>query len=164
VSRGLGSIQRLVLAELQCQRTSESGPPFHWAGVLSLTGQIVHGRLCDVDACEGWCSFGDRVTRADVETVRRAVKRLAAVELVETRHRLVLTQSRHVLPRRERVYADDRRVADAYRRMLEARLPLSVEQREQERVHQLLRAQRLVDAVGPNARFLNLAPLLEEIA
>lgn len=113
MSRGIGRTQAFVLAELRQLRQGEpvgSNPPFRWADSIELAWKM-SGRKELV------------VSPAEIESVRRAFRRLAQSGLVEARHR----------------YEGRRQ-----RQMLMARLPLSVDERVHETERQHLRAIELV--------------------
>lgn len=114
MSRGPGSAQRSVLALCDDR----------WVSVEWLT------KLRAVQHIEGEWERGEAVfrlpppSRAQIETVRRAVHRLAELGLVETRHHSVEVGCHYRTPRHERIYADDRYHSwFGSRRLLEVRRP-----------------------------------------
>lgn len=146
MSRGVGVLQRFVVGELEARRSQEGDAPYRWQFVFELAADYQHRLTCDGE-CDGTgspgCRFGYEMTRSDVESMRRAVKGLAARGVVEVTYRYSQRPARHVVPRASRVYADDRQTVDADRRMLSTRLTLSVEELEKVRAFQRLEADRL---------------------
>jgi hypothetical protein len=140
--------QRLVLQALAEARDREADTRFRWRPVVAIT----HRRFCegaltwDGDDFEGrWvcdrCDTDREPSPADLESVRRAVRTLARSGAVEVAH---FHQACEVRWRRRWT----REIGWTARKMLCARLPLSVEEAEAERLAQRLADERLVTALA----------------
>lgn len=151
MSRGLGRAQRWVLAHLAAHPPhwfkqgglrggAAAYDEYHegWASVRDLAGYWHHAQACGCDDVDDCRKLTFDVPRAEVESIRRAVKTLELAGQVETSY--------------------DQTWADAgTRRVLYARLPLSVEQAEQVRLAQRLRCERQRQAAA------ELAPLVAKL-
>jgi len=142
MSRGLGKTQRLALEVLAGK--GQEPPGFRWASVF----EIAHRGRCDgtleTDG-EAWnwewnCDkcHAARPTPAETESVRRALKKLASVGLIELAHFVESTGRMH-----EWVIRAAYPEFPAARKQIFARLPLTDEEAEGERLKELDLAKRL---------------------
>lgn len=136
----------------------QSKPWWRWNSVGWLAKVFVHRECCrdDVDDVSHRCTTPEP-TRAQVESMRRAVKALARSGHLELEYQLIEVRAHYRVPRAKRVYADDRVVVDAHRRELSCRIPLSVDECEQVQAHQHLRNQESDRRLRESIRLLHAA-------
>jgi len=150
MSRGLGKTQRLVL-EVLAER-GESPPEFRWVSVF----EVAHRARCDGALEEEggdleweWkCNKCDaaRPTPSDSESVRRAMRKLADVGLVEFAHFVENIGRKHELVNRW-AYAE----FPAARKQIFVRLPLTTDEAEAERERERQANARLAALMGKYA-------------
>lgn len=155
MSRGPGRVQRFVLGRVQhdevgmtTRRQYQSGfyvdvDVWHgaWHHVTDVAANWRHEGVCD-ESDHDSCLVDYKITRSDLETVRRAVKALERVGTIETRYATVTVPVHWPTPYRKRRYADDREQGDGSRRSLQFRRALSVDERRNEAAAQRLLAER----------------------
>ena len=127
MSRGHGAAQRHVMAVLEdsADRDVASVGYPTWLSVESVA------RLRDGQHLDDYDWRLPDPTRSRLESIRRACKRLEAEGLVELELRRVEVGARVLIPRDQRVYADDRGYCDyAERWVLHVRRALSVDERQ----------------------------------
>jgi hypothetical protein len=133
VSRGFGCVQRFVLAALaECKpRWVDGWQGRYWhpayRSVVELAYAWVHSRQCDDDGGHYGCTWRSELTRADIESVRRAVKALERAGRVEIRRHQVETR-----------VSNSTLGGQGWRWQMQARTRLSVEQSAEEQSAQHL--------------------------
>lgn len=129
MSKGLGQTQRFVLELLA--RTPPVEPWRRWRTAHEIAQERA-GRV---------------PTTAELESVRRAIRRLAALGRVETMHpfetRAGEPRTVSYYPPGESVLVEHTYTPDSHRRVLTARLPLNDEERTAEAAHEQERAERI---------------------
>ena len=148
MSRGLGKTQRLVL-EILAEKAAEL-PEYRWVSVF----EIAHHVRCDGDLTTNGLSFSwewrcakcdaVRPTPAESESVRRAMRKLAAAGLVEADHFVENIGRRHEWVNR-RAYAD----FPAARKQIFVRLPLTAKEAEEEQERRRQLDAKLAVLAGP---------------
>jgi hypothetical protein len=143
VSRGLGKTQRHVLDCLAARSGERSD--YRWVSVFEIAHHArCEGELEQNGECWEWywkcakCNAA-RPTPAEAESIRRALRALGVAGLVEAKHIMEAT-GRHMEWVERWTYGGG---MGAIRRQLFARLPLSVEEAEEERVRQRLLREQL---------------------
>lgn len=124
MSRGCGSIQRAVIEYLKAV-PRERGEYPRWTFVQDLAHRIFHPDEDDLAYTPP--------TRAQVESVRRAVKRLQASGAAETARVTTTVRVTRPVRGRLRTYAGDTETVDADRRLLAVRPTLTDAERAAER-------------------------------
>lgn len=122
MSKGLGAAQRFVLAYLG--ENNDGNPWTRWTEADWIARTRLHRATCNDDDDHRACSMDEKPSAAEIESIRRAIRTLARAGHLESRR------------------IDVGYFGGGMRWKLQARLPVSVDERETEQAHQRLREER----------------------